>query len=462
MKLQEGIRRVRIERSLLLLVDFLSITASTALTWWLRFRSGLYAEAEPFDQPWLMYAVFSLFWISIFALRGQYRKLYHISRFQSLQEVVKSVFVGLVILFLITTNPADPLGAGRLMLLSYGAVLVAGAGFGRVFFRTVQKRLLERGIGQRRTLVVGASDAAMRLISQFRRHPGMGYHVVGRVDPGDVTPSGSEQLEDAIGQLDQLAELCDTHDVMECVVTDPGRELLFRVIHSASSRGVDVLIVPDLYDLVLGNVKAFNIWGMPVIQVFPHLMAPWQFLLKRLLDIVVSLFMLVLGLPILLLVPLLIMLEDRANGLIFRQQRVGRAGREFMLLKFRTMRPATAVSQTDEERLLNCGRWIRRYRLDEWPQFLNILKGDMSFVGPRPEQKALVDDYIRRWPLYARRHNVRPGLTGWAQVRQRYDQSLKQLEDKLGLDLFYLENMSLGLDLKVLVFTIRTVLKGDG
>jgi exopolysaccharide biosynthesis polyprenyl glycosylphosphotransferase len=461
MKLQEGIRRVRIERSLLLLADFLSITASTALTWWLRFRSGLYAEAEPFDQPWLMYVVFSFFWISIFALRGQYRKLYHISRFQSLQEVVKSVFVGLVILFLITTNPADPLGAGRLMLLSYGAVLVAGAGFGRVFFRTVQKRLLEQGIGQRRTLIIGASEAATKLIGQFRRHPGMGYHVVGRIDPEGCTDP-AENLEAAIGSLDQLAEICDKQGVMECVVTDPGRELLFRVIHAATGKGVDVLIVPDLYDLVLGNVKAFNIWGMPVIQVFPHLMAPWQFLLKRLLDIFVSLFMLVLGLPILLFVPLLILLEDPGTSVIFRQKRVGRGGREFMLLKFRTMRPAMAVSQLDDERILSSGRWIRRYRLDEWPQFLNILRGDMSFVGPRPEQKALVDDYIRRWPLYARRHNVRPGLTGWAQVRQRYDQSLKQLEDKLGLDLFYLENMSLGLDLKVLVFTIRTVLKGDG
>jgi lipopolysaccharide/colanic/teichoic acid biosynthesis glycosyltransferase len=116
----------------------------------------------------------------------------------------------------------------------------------------------------------------------------------------------------------------------------------------------------------------------------------------------------------------------------------------------------------DDPRLMPLGRLLRRYRVDEWPQVWNVLRGQMSLVGPRPEVKALVEDYVRRWPLYARRHNVRPGLTGWAQVRQHYDQSLTRLEDKLGLDLFYLENMSLSLDLKILLFTVRTVLAGRG
>lgn len=465
MNVWNRIRRFTLERLLLLSVDFVSITISTALTWWLRFRAGMFPDPEPFQQPWLLYPVFSLFWISIFALRGQYRKLYHISRYRALQEVARSVTAGLVLIFLFTFDPQHPLGMGRLMLLSYGAVLVMGAGFGRVLFRTIQKRMLERGIGQRNTLIVGGGEAARQLIEQFQRHPGMGYRVMGRVSAGDESPVPG--LPAPAGELDQLDDLCVRHEVVECVVTEARRDVLFRVIQTATARGVDVLIVPDLYDLVLGNVKAFDIWGMPIIQVFPHLMAPWQFLVKRLIDFLASLLLLMAGLPIFLFVPLLVKLESPEAPVLFRQRRVGREGREFTLYKFRTMHPGSEADvptgpDSDDPRLLRIGRWLRRYRIDEWPQFFNILRGQMSLVGPRPEQKALVDDYIRRWPLYARRHNVRPGLTGWAQVRQHYDQSIRELEDKLNLDLFYLENMSLGLDLKVMLFTIRTVLKGEG
>jgi exopolysaccharide biosynthesis polyprenyl glycosylphosphotransferase len=297
----------------------------------------------------------------------------------------------------------------------------------------------------------------------------MGYRVVARRGAG-----GPEEavLAPADGGLEDLERLVRERQAVEVVVTEPERELLLQVIQRATRQGADVLIVPDLYDLVLGNVKAFDIWGMPVIQVFPHLMAPWQFLLKRGLDLAAGALLLVAGLPLLLLLPPLIRRQSPGAPALFRQRRVGRGGREFTLYKFRTLHAAEHARQEEEEapppllpddpRLIPVGRLLRRYRIDEWPQVWNVLRGQMSLVGPRPEQRALVEDYIRRWPLYARRHNVRPGLTGWAQVRQHYDQSLTRLEDKLGLDLFYLENMSLGLDLKILLFTVRTILLGPG
>jgi len=455
----KALRRLSWERLFLLLVDVASISASTWLTWWLRFRSSLFTELEPFRLPiWPVLLISSLFWVLIFALRGQYRKLYHVSRYRSVQEVAGSVGIGLLLLLLATYDPSrGMLGAGRLFLLSYGAVLVLGAGLGRVLFRTVQKRLLERGHGLRNTVLVGSGERALQLERQFGLQPGMGYRVVARLD--------------ATG-LDELESVLQRHEVAEVVVTEPEREVLFQVIQRATRQGADVLIVPDLYDLVLGNVKAFDIWGMPVIQVFPHLMAPWQFLLKRLGDVAAGLLLLVAGLPLLLLLPPLIHLQSPGAPALFRQRRVGKGGREFTLYKFRTLHPAEHAAREgehspppvrpDDPRLLPIGRWLRRYRVDEWPQAWNVLRGQMSLVGPRPEQRVLVEDYVRRWPLYARRHNVRPGLTGWAQVRQHYDQSLTRLEDKLSLDLFYLENMSLGLDVKILLFTVRTVLRGAG
>ncbi|MCA9784150.1 MAG: exopolysaccharide biosynthesis polyprenyl glycosylphosphotransferase [Candidatus Cloacimonetes bacterium] len=460
-------RRWDTEKFFLLSVDAISIATATALTWWLRYRSGLFSEPEPFSLPLAVYALLTLFWITIFALRGQYRRLYHFSRFQSLQQVGASVLVGLMLLFVITIDPRQPLGPGRLLLLGYGGVVFLGAGLGRVLFRTVQKRLLERGVGLRPTLIVGDGDTGRELHRQFLRHPGMGYRVLGRLSAPSDTLATSDGPDTARGALAELPLLLGELGITEVVVTSLGREVLFQVISDCVQAGVEVQIVPDLYDLVLGSHKATDLWGLPMIQVFPHLMAPWQFLLKRLLDLGVSSVMLLLGLPLFLLWPLVLARVSPHGPVIHRQRRTGKGDRDFTLYKFRTMvdQPDSAIAPltaADDPRVLGPGRWLRRYRLDEWPQFLNILLGQMSLVGPRPERREFVEDYIRRWPLYARRHNVRPGLTGWAQVKQHYDQSVRALDDKLLLDLFYLENMSLALDLKILLFTVRTVLRGSG
>jgi exopolysaccharide biosynthesis polyprenyl glycosylphosphotransferase len=451
------------ERLVLLAVDALSIAGVTALTWWLRFRSGLFAEPEPFQLHPAVHGALALYWISIFALRGQYRKLYRISRFRSLQEVFASTVTGIALLFVLTLDPQRPFGPGRLLLLHYGLMLFLGAGLGRVLFRTAQKRLLERGVGLRPALVVGDGERAGQVLEQFRRHPGMGFLPLGRV--AVAAPDGG-----ALGSLGELDELIRRHQALEVVVTVPEREVLFEAVRVGTARGAEVHIVPDLYDLVLGHVKAFDVWGLPLIQVFPHLMAPWQFLLKRLLDLAVSGLGLLLSLPLWLLLPPLIRRDSPGAPALYRQRRVGRGGREFELLKFRTMVPgadlgpegAAPPRDADDPRITRLGRWLRRYRIDELPQLWNIFLGRMSLVGPRPEQRAFVEEYTRRWPLWARRHNVRPGLTGWAQVKQAYDQSVGRPDDKLRLDLFYLENMSLSLDLKILLFTVRTVLRGAG
>ncbi len=461
-------RRLDSERFFLLLADAASITSATMLSWWLRYRSGLFDDPEPFSMPMQVHGLLLAFWLAIFALRGLYRKLYHVSRFRSLQQVGASVFTGMVLLFVITFDPQSGLlSAGRGNLLVYGGVVFLGAGAGRVLFRTAQKRLLERGHGLRPCLVIGAGERGRDLARQFRRHPGMGYGLLGllRLPENDEVPESDEAP--VLGGLQDLEELADRLPVKECIVATGNREVLYHVISVCVRRGIEVQIVPDLQELVLGSHKSQDIWGLPLIRVFPHLMAPWQFLLKRLLDLGVSAVLLVLGLPLFLIWPLVLRRVSPGGGVIHRQRRTGRGDRDFTLYKFRTMVPdaddrGAPCAGDEDPRILAPGRWMRRYRLDEWPQFLNILLGQMSLVGPRPERREFVEDYIRRWPLYARRHNVRPGLTGWAQVKQHYDQSVRQIEDKLRLDLFYLENMSIGLDLKILLFTLRTVVRGLG
>jgi lipopolysaccharide/colanic/teichoic acid biosynthesis glycosyltransferase len=477
------------ERLFLLAVDLICLHGSTWLTWTLRYRSPFFSDPEPFALPLTAYLLLDAFWILLFALRGQYRKLYHVSRWKSMIEVLRSTVVGLFLLLLASWEPGQTPGAGKLLLPLYAGVVFLGAAFGRVAFRTVQKQLLKRGIGLRPTIIVGDGERAQQLYYQFLNHPAMGHLPLGLLrtpapEKADGTESGSASAVSGsaadekdtsssvslsnplppppvLGDLKDLEPLLKQHQVRELIVTDARRDVLFPVIDRGWMSGAEVFIVPDLYDLVLGNVKATGIWGMPTIQVFPQLMPPWGFLLKRTIDIIASLFFLILGAPLLLLVAL-IPLESPGGSALFRQTRVGKDGRTFRLLKFRTMHPQCSDTKSDDDRITRLGHFLRRYRIDEWPQFWNILWGQMALVGPRPEQQQLVDAYIRRMPLYARRHNVRPGLTGWAQVRQAYGESLRDVDSKLSLDLFYLENMTIGLDLKIVLYTIRTILRGEG
>jgi exopolysaccharide biosynthesis polyprenyl glycosylphosphotransferase len=463
---------ISFERLILLLVDFSSVSVSATLTWFLRYRSGIFADLEPFTLHPLAIVLLSLFWMSIFALRGQYRKLHHISRFRAVQSMLRSVAVGLIFLFLLIFDPENAFSGGKLLMLFYGAILFLGASTGRVMFRTVQKRMLERGIGLRNTLVIGSDQAALRMIEQFNLHPGMGYLALGMIKTGhEKTEPAPEMI---LSGMDDLSAVIHAHEVKELIVTVPSKEVLYEVIGVGTSAGAEVLIITDLYDLVLGNVKTTDIWAIPVIQVFPHLMAPWQNIVKRVMDICLALLFLLPSVPLLLVLSVYINIVSPGAPAFYRQRRIGRKGREFTLLKMRTMIPEenwpkelsdsafSALPKPNDPRLIKGGRVLRRYRVDEIPQLWNILIGQMTFVGPRPEQRELVEEYILRWPLYSRRHNVRPGLTGWAQVKQKYDQSICNLEDKLRLDMFYLQNMSLSLDIKVIFFTIRTILRGDG
>ena len=210
-----------------------------------------------------------------------------------------------------------------------------------------------------------------------------------------------------------------------------------------------------------------HLYGLPLIEVLPSPMSPWQESTKRLVDAVVSLGVLVFGLPLWALVALAVRLSSSGPAL-YRQERVGQQGAPFTMLKFRTMREGAEAATGpvwathDDPRYTRLGRWLRRTRLDEVPQFWNVLKGEMSLVGPRPERPFFVERLAAEIPLYNRRHRVKPGITGWAQVKRPYDTSVDDVRTKVKYDLFYIENMSLGMDVQILLPTVRTALRGEG
>ena len=210
-----------------------------------------------------------------------------------------------------------------------------------------------------------------------------------------------------------------------------------------------------------------HMYGLPLIEVLPEPMQAWEQSLKRLIDFVVSLVVLVIGLPLWVLLALLIRVTSPGPA-IYRQRRIGQKGREFTMYKFRTMRKDAEASTgpvwatEDDPRYTALGRWLRKTRLDEVPQFFNVLRGNMSLVGPRPERPFFVEKLAKEIPLYSRRHRVKPGITGWAQVKWKYDTSLEDVQQKVKYDLFYIENMSLRRDLQILFRTVYTALKGSG
>jgi len=272
-----------------------------------------------------------------------------------------------------------------------------------------------------------------------------------------------------ISGLDGLEEVVRKLGIRETILAPAPneREQVPIIISRLANLRVGIKILPDLTDTLYGQVRTAQVRGVPLIEVFPDILSPWERSLKRFLDIIVSLCVLVIGFPFLALIALAIRLDSK-GPILYVQKRVGRGGQIFTLYKFRSMvqdaeaRTGPVWAGKNDPRITRVGRILRKLHLDEIPQLINVLKGDMSLVGPRPERPAFVDEFRTAIPLYERRLNVKPGITGWAQVKHKYDESLTDVMDKLRYDLFYLENMSLALDLKIIFSTMGIVIRGRG
>jgi exopolysaccharide biosynthesis polyprenyl glycosylphosphotransferase len=245
------------------------------------------------------------------------------------------------------------------------------------------------------------------------------------------------------------------------------QDLLIELISKCEGKSVGLKIVPDLYEILSGQARTAQIYGMPLIDIMPELMPEWEKRLKRTIDIVVSLLILIVTFPVCLISALAIRLESK-GPVFFIQERCGVNGVLFKMIKFRSMfADAEKItgpvwSQKNDPRITKIGRLLRKVRIDEIPQFINVLKGEMSIVGPRPERPYFVEKLSGEIPYYKRRLKVRPGITGWAQVKHKYDETIEDVKIKLRYDLFYIENMSLRMDFKILARTIFVVLFGKG
>jgi len=463
----------RFEILVLFVTDVVAMSLAWSLYYLFRVRSGLLiVTAEPdFLLPMI---VITLFWLLLFFVVGLYRPWYAASRFDEIALLFKTLILGSVILFFavfIDDEGTPPGTNSRLLIAVYWGFMFICVASGRMLLRSIQRQLLIAGIGAHNTIIVGSLGRSRELHEEVQKYPALGYRVLGTVRL-EKFDKKKQVLRDAglrpLGVLEDLSAIIKRHGIQEVLIALDSKDhnRLLDIIAGCSAHPVGMKIVPDLYDIISGQARTNQIYGFPLIEISPLRIPPWEESAKRLLDVTFSAIVLIVGLPIWILIAIAIKLESSGPAL-YKQERVGKDGEHFNIIKFRSMvvNAESAGPQwagRRDPRITKVGWILRKIHLDEFPQLWNVLAGHMSLVGPRPERPVFVEKLSHEIPLYPRRLKVRPGITGWAQVKHVYDESIEDVRKKVQYDLFYIENMSLRMDLKILASTVSHMLLGRG
>lgn len=459
------------EKLLILLVDFLTINLSGVIYFMLRIKTGWF-KMLIMPEMFVPLLIIYLYWVVIFTFVGMYRTWFAASRFDEISTLFKASFVGIFILFfaIFLDDYFHGVQTGtRILIFFYWGIFLILVGAGRIFIRSFQRSLLIKGFGRRNTLIVGFNPKGNEVHDQMLEHRALGIDIRGYVSLKNNYETNSYKNVSVLGSVEQIQNIIDKTDSKEVILAleKDDHEMLVEIITKCEIKNVGLKIVPDLYDILSGQARTAQIYGVPLIDIMPQLMPEWEKRLKRILDIVVSLLILLISLPITLIASLAIKIDSK-GPIFFKQERCGLNNKIFHIIKFRSMQhdaekmTGPVWSQKDDPRITRAGNILRKLRIDEIPQMINVLKGEMSLVGPRPERPFFVEKLSEQIPYYKRRLKVRPGITGWAQVKHKYDESIEDVKIKLRYDLFYIENMSLRMDFKILVRTIFVVLFARG
>lgn len=410
-------------------------------------------------------------WVLGYGLGGLYQKPLRRSRFKEISQVFKYSLIGVLALFflIVLDDTVRQYDSYRVwfttyLLLQFGIV----ASLRMVITTRTNFRIRNRKLGFP-TILIGSGKQARSLYQSMEKmRKSLGYQFFGYVTVSENSVNGWDTQLTHLGNVDQLPELVRHNNIEELIIALDKEEskLLPQVLENCEQCSAYIKIVPDIYDYIIGSVKVSHILGAPLIEIFPQILRPWEKLAKRAFDVAFSLTALILLSPVFLLLAILIR-SDSAGPIFFSQERIGKGGKPFMIHKFRSMyidaeKFGPALSKDNDPRITKVGRVLRKLRLDEFPQFWNVLKGDMSIVGPRPERQHFIDKIIKVAPHYRHLHKVRPGITSWGQVKYGYASNVDEMVERLKFDILYLEQMSLSLDIKILLYTLIVVVEGRG
>ncbi len=414
----------------------------------------------------------ALFWTTLYALLGEYRDVFRKSRLNEIIRLARVSVLGTVVIFFalllddqgVSNYHAYYKTAGAYYLLHFVITAVL-----RIWAVSSVQRLVRRGDISFPTLLVGSNQLALSTyldLQRTGRH--LGLRLVGFTPVGTTVDAALAQALPAPGSYQQLPELIQRLGIEQVVIAiEPSEHRRIQeILNLLEESVVRISVLPDLYQMLLGSVKVNHIFGTPLIEIKQDLLPVWQQVLKRIIDVGGSGLFLLLAWPVYLFTAL--MVRSSSPGPIFyRQLRIGRHGVPFNIIKFRSMYTdaeelGPRLSSDHDPRITKWGRFMRRVRLDEFPQFWNVIKGDMSLVGPRPERQFFIDQIVKIAPHYRHLHRVRPGLTSLGQVKYGYAETVAQMVERLKYDILYIENMSLAMDFRVLLYTFKIILEGRG
>jgi exopolysaccharide biosynthesis polyprenyl glycosylphosphotransferase len=430
-----------------------------------------YSDIKLDSNFWIALFVIPAFWLSFYYITGFYKDIYRRSRLIDLGQTILTGLIGVVIIFFLFMLD-DTISSYKNYYFLFFTLLIL-----QLFFTLIPRLILTtrtihkvhtRKIGFN-TVIIGSNEQALRLYKEMSTDERTSGNIfVGFVKVDERNEVLLEKHLPLLGCIKDLPKIIDDNNIEEIIIAIETSEhsKIQEILGTLDYRHVTVKAIPDMFDILAGTVKTSTIYTSPLVKISNGIMPAWQENLKRVIDIVGSVFALVILIPFFPVV--YIGIKSSSKGpIIYAQKRVGRFGKEFTIYKFRSMvinaePEGPSLSSNDDPRITKFGQFMRRTHIDEIPQFFNVLLGDMSLVGPRPERQYYINEIRKIAPHYIQLQRIRPGITSWGQVKYGYASNIEQMVERIPYDIIYLKNISLYLDFKILIYTLSNVFQAKG